>query len=82
MLYKYVFGGDTSGDTYFSLETPLIVEPDPLVIPVGEGHLLLVVPDQRGVVHVEEVAHLVVGHEARLVGILARGSCDRCEINT
>ena len=54
---------------YFCLQRPLVIEADPLLVAVGEGDLLLVVPDQGGVVLVQEVADLVVGEEAGLARV-------------
>jgi hypothetical protein len=61
-------------NAYLGFERALVVKSDPLVVSVGEWHLLLVVPDKGGVVLVQEVAHFVVGHETGLGGVLARAA--------
>uniref|UniRef100_A0A182Q6U0 Uncharacterized protein n=1 Tax=Anopheles farauti TaxID=69004 RepID=A0A182Q6U0_9DIPT len=48
----------------------LIVEPNPLILSVGEWHLLLRVPNERRVVHPKEGTDFVVAQETGLVGEL------------
>ena len=53
-------------EKYLVDKTSLVVEPNPLVVPVRERYLLLAIPYQRGVLFVEETAHLQ-GHHHRSV---------------